>query len=190
VVTASLAVLPYVPWLQQPEPVATHVTLQNPKPARPPFLTWYVFNTDEIASNSSLSGVVTFHYRKVYLGSGPSFPPYFLVLTEAGYDAATLENFRDLSLFTSSGAIRSYDNSTYIGYSASFNLTTTKTDKYYLLLVTWGTDNVTADLTIVQMKPPAWIAEVGEYNAILTLIAALAALSSYALHRKGKRGEF
>jgi hypothetical protein len=184
---ASLAVLPYVPGLPLNEPVATHVTLENATQARYPFLDWYTLNTDEIASGSSLSGVVTFHYRKDYWPSGPSSSPYFLVLTEAAYDAANLENFRGLSLFTSSGAIRSYENSTYVGYAAGFNLTTSRTDKYYFLLVTWGTNQVSADLVITQTRPAWWITEVEKYSTILALIAAVAGMSSIVLHRRGKR---
>jgi hypothetical protein len=184
---ASLAVLPYIPPLQQYESMPTHVILTNPSPARYPFQGWYTLNTDEVANGSSLSGVVTFHYRKDYYASGTSFPAQFYILTETAYDFADLESFRRLSLFTSSDMIRSYDNFTYFGYAARFNLTCSKTDKYYFLLVTWGTDKVTADLLITQTKPATWIVEVGKYNAFLTLVAAVFGILSYGFHRRRKR---
>jgi hypothetical protein len=189
-VAASLAVLPIIPiipQLQRYESVSTHVTLENPAPARYPFLGWYTLNTDEITKGSSISGVVTFHYRKDYYASGTFYPPQFDILTETAYNFADLESYRRLSLFTSSDAIRSYDNYTHVGYAAPFNLTCNKTDKYYFLLVTWGTNKVSADLIITQTRPAAWIVEVGKYSAILALVAAVAGILSYRFRRRRKR---
>jgi hypothetical protein len=105
---ASLAVLPYVPGLPLNEPVATHVTLENATQARYPFLDWYTLNTDEIASGSSLSGAVTFHYRKDYWPSGPSSSPYFLVIQTATRSSSSTHVLSTRSMTTESSSETSY----------------------------------------------------------------------------------